>query len=220
MENDDGMALDASQQQGGRTQLVHTVSEAQTRALAHVVAAHLTPGSIVWLDGPLGSGKTTLVRYLAEAFGIDGSSVSSPTYTLCHNYTSPTGVTLAHLDAYRFGEDDDLLQLGGEELWGRDDVIWIVEWPERIEHLMPVATVVIDIEHLGPTKRGFAIRGIDAEIRSVFGSCPICGQPTMHGAENAPFCSSQCRLVDLNKWFSGAHRISREMTADDLDGQV
>lgn len=188
-----------------------------TRALAHRLADDVRAGDILTLDGMLGAGKTTFVRFFAEALGVDLRSVSSPTYVLCHEYETKRGLALIHIDAYRLGAEDDVLELGGEELWMRPNAVWIVEWPDRIAESMPEATLRLEIEHAGPTARRFTIHGVREGFGQRFGKCPQCGKPAMRDATYAPFCSDRCRLVDLSKWFSGAHVISRPLTADDFE---
>lgn len=100
-----------------------------TRALARSVVAELPSGALLLLSGPLGAGKTTFTQAIAAALGVT-APVTSPTYTLAHEYPSPAG-TLVHLDAYRLG--------GGAPLAGAmlDDYIEharlvIVEWGEDL----------------------------------------------------------------------------------------
>ncbi len=100
--------------------------------LASQVVQSLAPGSLLVLSGPLGSGKTTLVKSLARALG-SAADVTSPTYALVHEYPTPSG-TLAHLDAYRLPSATVLFDLGLSELQERSRLT-VVEWGEAlIEH--------------------------------------------------------------------------------------
>ena len=102
-----------------------------TGALAREVLPLLPQGALVALQGPLGAGKTTLVRFLAEALGFEGR-VTSPTYTLIHTYPTPEG-PLVHADLYRL-KDPKLLP---PQLWsaGEGARLIVVEWgePEALE---------------------------------------------------------------------------------------
>ena len=96
--------------------IVHTTeSEEQTSAVARELAGGLAAGDVVLLEGNLGAGKTAFVRGLADGLGIDISEVSSPTFTLVHEYRGGR-LTLYHVDLYRLDraatEDLGLEELG------------------------------------------------------------------------------------------------------------
>ncbi|WP_117238028.1 tRNA (adenosine(37)-N6)-threonylcarbamoyltransferase complex ATPase subunit type 1 TsaE [Thermus sediminis] len=108
---------------------LHTLED--TRALAQEVLPLMPPGGVVALTGPLGAGKTTFVRFLAEALGFRGR-VTSPSYTLIHAYPTPEGL-LVHADLYRLEDPKPLLpQLLAAEEEAR---LTLVEWgePETLE---------------------------------------------------------------------------------------
>ncbi|HTI42255.1 MAG TPA: tRNA (adenosine(37)-N6)-threonylcarbamoyltransferase complex ATPase subunit type 1 TsaE [Vicinamibacterales bacterium] len=108
-----------------------TASEAETQAVASELAATLKPGDVLLLSGDLGAGKTTFVKGLAAGLGIDPDEVSSPTFTLLHEYRGGR-LTLYHADLYRLDKTatDDL---GLEETGVRDGVL-AIEWPDRLSH--------------------------------------------------------------------------------------
>lgn len=110
-----------------------------TRRLARRLLAEAPPGTLVILAGPLGAGKTTLTSLLAEELGSD-ANVSSPTYTLIHEYPTPEG-TLVHIDAYRLGGAEQLLQLGLDDYLDRARLV-VVEWGEQLAPLYPDAVLV------------------------------------------------------------------------------
>ena len=116
-----------------------TTTEAETQALARDFASTLEPGDVVLLAGDLGAGKTTFVRGLAEGLGIDPREVSSPTFTLLHEYRGGR-LTLYHADLYRLDTtaSDDL---GLDETGVRDGVL-AIEWPDRLSHALKGARVV------------------------------------------------------------------------------
>jgi tRNA threonylcarbamoyladenosine biosynthesis protein TsaE len=118
-----------------------THSEGETAALARDLASRLRAGDVLLLSGDLGAGKTAFVRGLADGLGIDPELVSSPTFTLIHEYRGP-GLTLYHADLYRLDRavPEDL---GLED--SRDGVL-AIEWPERLAHDLPGAMrVTIDL---------------------------------------------------------------------------
>ena len=128
-------------------------SESATRAIAAALAPSLMPGAIVLLSGDLGAGKTAFVRGLAEGLGIDPDDVTSPTFTLVHEYRGGR-LPLIHVDLYRLdraeldeiGLDQDLAATG----------VTAVEWSDRLARTMSGATV-IRIEDAGGDARRIEI---------------------------------------------------------------
>jgi tRNA threonylcarbamoyladenosine biosynthesis protein TsaE len=116
-------------------------------AVARDLARELSAGDVLLLSGNLGAGKTAFVRGLAEGLGIDPDEVSSPTFTLQHEYRGGR-LPLYHVDLYRL-ERGGTADLGLEEL--RDGVL-AVEWPDRLTYTLPRATQV-DIEILDGDRR-------------------------------------------------------------------
>jgi tRNA threonylcarbamoyl adenosine modification protein YjeE len=124
--------------------------EAATVALAGALAPLLEAGDSIALDGPLGAGKTTLVRALVAALGGAPDQVASPTYTLLHRYAAR--VPIVHIDAYRLAGPRDLSALGFDEL--ADESIALVEWAERVREALPAPTRwTVALEHTGSGAR-------------------------------------------------------------------
>jgi tRNA threonylcarbamoyladenosine biosynthesis protein TsaE len=118
-------------------------SEHATQEIARQIAADLRPGDVLLLSGDLGAGKTTFVRGLAEGLGIDPEDVSSPTFTLVHEYRGGR-LALYHADLYRL-EKTATDDLGLEEIGVQEGVL-AIEWPDRLTHSLPGAkTVSIDM---------------------------------------------------------------------------
>jgi len=133
---------------------VHTTrSEQETAAVAKALAEDLRAGDILLLSGNLGAGKTAFVRGLAEGLEIDPREVSSPTFTLVHEYRGGR-LALYHVDLYRLDRaaTDDL---GLDEL-GVDDGVLAIEWPDRLTHPLEGATTV-RIEIVDDTTRRISI---------------------------------------------------------------
>ena len=128
-------------------------SEEETTAVARELAARLTAGTVLLLSGDLGAGKTAFVRGLAQGLGVDPEEVSSPTFTLVHEYRGGR-LTLFHADLYRL-ERADTEDLGLEDA----DVaagILAVEWPERLGRPITGATS-ISIEVAGENERRIVV---------------------------------------------------------------
>jgi tRNA threonylcarbamoyladenosine biosynthesis protein TsaE len=130
-------------------------SEAETLAVAREYAASLRAGDVVLLSGNLGAGKTAFVRGLAEGLGIDPEQVSSPTFTIVHEYRGGR-ITLYHADLYRL-ERAATEDLGLEEMGVRDGVL-AVEWPDRLSHPLPGARAV-GLEIVGERRRRITLDG-------------------------------------------------------------
>ena len=130
-----------------------TESEEETQALARELASTLEAGDVLLLSGDLGAGKTTFVRGLAEGLGIDPAAVSSPTFTLLHEYRGGR-LALYHADLYRL-DKTATEDLGLEEAGVRDGVL-AIEWPDRLTHQLPGARTVT-MEFAGETARRISI---------------------------------------------------------------
>jgi tRNA threonylcarbamoyladenosine biosynthesis protein TsaE len=96
-----------------------------TRLFAKELVATLPEGALVLLTGPMGAGKTTLVKFLVEAMGFNGE-VTSPTYTLIHEYPTPKGL-IVHIDAYRMADQEELFNLGLEDYLPEARAV-LIEW--------------------------------------------------------------------------------------------
>lgn len=105
------------------------LDEAQVGELARRIAARVRGGEIFLLEGPLGAGKTFFTRALASALGVT-AGVSSPTYVILCSHDAARGLTLHHLDFYRFTRRENADELGLDDLSDAHSVI-VVEWPDR-----------------------------------------------------------------------------------------
>jgi len=129
-------------------------SAEQTRRLGMRLGSLLEKGDVVWLQGDLGSGKTTLVQGIAQGWG-SLDPVTSPTFVIVNMYRRPDQVNLYHLDAYRLqdaveAEDLDMelmLELGA----------LVVEWPERIAAALPATYLKINMRWIADEQRGLVL---------------------------------------------------------------
>lgn len=99
---------------------------------------------IVYLNGDLGAGKTTLARGFLRGLGYAGS-VKSPTYTLMEPYRIG-GKSICHLDLYRLADAEELEYLGVRDLL-QEPTILLIEWPERGRGVLPAADLAVQIDH-------------------------------------------------------------------------
>jgi tRNA threonylcarbamoyladenosine biosynthesis protein TsaE len=116
-----------------------TASAEETIELGRRLGRALGPGSVVSLEGPLGAGKTTLAKGIAEALGI-GEPITSPTFTLISSYQG--SVALHHVDLYRLRDHAEVEDLGLEELFAGDSVT-LVEWGEKAAGLLPPQVITV-----------------------------------------------------------------------------
>jgi tRNA threonylcarbamoyladenosine biosynthesis protein TsaE len=106
----------------------------ETIAFARDLASRLRPGTIIALNGDLGSGKTQFVKGLASGIGF-GGEVTSPTFTLIHEYVGGR-LPIYHFDFYRLENEDEALRLGLEE-YLQGNGICVIEWAGKFRGLLP-----------------------------------------------------------------------------------
>ena len=128
-----------------------TSSADETIALGVELAQLLTPPKLILLRGDLGAGKTTLVKGIAAALGAaEPDAVTSPTFTLVHEYAGP--VRVLHLDVYRLETERQLSTLGIEEML-EDENLVLIEWGEKFASLIERSDGALDIESIGEDTR-------------------------------------------------------------------
>lgn len=132
-----------------------TRSTEETYALAQKIAQELNGGEVILLNGTLGAGKTTFTKGLALALGVK-KTVVSPTFTIIKEYEGEK-LHLYHIDMYRLESDDELEELGVEELYREDSVV-VIEWNRAT--ILPNKVIKIDIEVIDPTTRKWEVKGI------------------------------------------------------------
>jgi len=139
-------------------------SPEETVALGKKIANFLASGSIVALEGCLGSGKTCLTKGIALGLGIT-ENITSPTYTIINEYQINNDLsrspTLFHIDAYRLNCDKDFEDIGGDEIINGGGIS-IIEWSERIQKSIPENSIIISIEITNPNSRTIKIKGLDS----------------------------------------------------------
>jgi tRNA threonylcarbamoyladenosine biosynthesis protein TsaE len=133
-------------------------AEAQT-AFGVRLAALLPEQCVVYLQGDLGTGKTTLARGILRGLGHQGAA-RSPTYTLIESY-EPGGRRVHHLDLYRLADPEELEYLGLRDLLA-EPALWLIEWPDRGAGVLPPPDLVIGIEY-HPEGRRLILVGLVAD---------------------------------------------------------
>jgi tRNA threonylcarbamoyladenosine biosynthesis protein TsaE len=144
-----------------REKRFRTRSVEGTLALGETLAEILKPPMLVILRGEVGAGKTTLVKGIAAALGAAvEEDVTSPTFTLVHEYVNDR-VHLFHLDLYRLETEEQIAVLGLEEMLAEPNALVLVEWGERFESVVKLASGEIAMEQGDGDMRGLLVRWKD-----------------------------------------------------------
>lgn len=139
---------------GDRGVTVEVDTEAETERLGRALAEIAGPGTVIGLVGPLGAGKTRLVRAIAERLGADPMAIASPTFVLIHEYEAV--VPIYHFDVYRLESPAAFEDLGVSDYWDAGGIC-LVEWADRVRDLLPDETWWIRIESLDASRRRLTI---------------------------------------------------------------
>lgn len=131
---------------------IHSLDELDK--VAEDVLASLDGRTVVAFDAPMGAGKTTLISRIAAKLG-SKDDVTSPTFAIVNQYEGSR--TVYHFDMYRIERWEEALDFGSEEYLSSGELC-LVEWPEKIEPLLPEDTMVVKIEILSDSSRRFVIR--------------------------------------------------------------
>jgi tRNA threonylcarbamoyladenosine biosynthesis protein TsaE len=145
---------------------ITTHSEEETIAFGRGLANALQPPKLAILSGPLGAGKTTLIKGIAEAFeAAQQEDVTSPTFTLIHEYRGPKA-SIYHIDLYRIDTERELATLGLEDLFQPNNLL-LIEWGEKFPRLLRDCDVQVRIERRGEQEREICVhdRAIPSDLR-------------------------------------------------------
>ena len=135
---------------------LHWRTEDDTAAFARRLAA--LPGlrhAFVELHGDLGAGKTSFVRHLLRALGVEGR-IKSPTYAVVEPHATPDGLAVSHFDFYRFNDPREWEDAGFRDLFAAPG-LKLAEWPEKAAALLPPADLVLQIEAQADDSRQVAL---------------------------------------------------------------
>ncbi len=135
-----------------------TFSDRETEEFAAELSKRIRPGTVICLDGDLGTGKTVFARGFARGLGIT-EPVVSPTFTILHGYDEGR-MPLWHFDVYRIEDPEEMYEIGFEDCFYGDGVS-LVEWASQIEELIPENAVRVRIRK--DPQKGFDYREITVE---------------------------------------------------------
>ncbi len=134
------------------TFISHNIEE--TKELAKKIANQLCAGKVVLLYGTLGAGKTTFTKALIKELGFDGV-VTSPTFSIYNVYQAKMPVY--HFDMYRIEDEGEATEIGIDEIFEDKNAISIVEWPEKVEQMLPEDAMKIKIYIIDENTRKFVV---------------------------------------------------------------
>lgn len=141
------------------------MSDEETVELGRRIARLLPRHAVVLLIGNLGAGKTTLAKGIVSGLGAARpEEVSSPTFTLIHEYGSESGHNaIYHIDLYRLDRAADVATLGLDEIFDREAIV-LLEWGERFPELLPEnhVRIYLDPDAADPQLRNIRVAGLSA----------------------------------------------------------
>ena len=134
---------------------VFSRSPEQTRRIGMRLGGALQAGDVICLQGDLGAGKTTFVQGIAQGWG-SLDSVSSPTFIIVNVYRGRDESRLFHMDAYRLDSASEAEELDLDAMLSQGPLI--IEWPERMEGLVPPENLWVNLEHIAEDEREMRFR--------------------------------------------------------------
>lgn len=138
-------------------------SEADLDRAAKEFVTLMGDETVYAFNGPMGAGKTTFIRALSRALGVSDDEANSPSFSIINEYRSDTTAELIyHFDLYRLESVDEALEIGVEDYFD-SGALCLLEWPERIEPLLPDDTVIVDIKVNPDESRTLTLRRADDE---------------------------------------------------------
>lgn len=133
-----------------------THSAEETFEMAYSIGEAITAPTVFLLQGDLGAGKTVFAKGIAAGLDIDPAEVNSPTFTLVNQHEGR--MRLYHLDLYRLeGSEDELTELGLEEMLNEPNAVVLIEWPERLGKFSVPRAVQVSINDLGGDERRLSL---------------------------------------------------------------
>ncbi len=127
----------------------------ETERIGSLVGEMLKGGDVIALSGELGTGKTTLVRGIAQGMKFDKEEVASPSFTLINEYDGP--LPLFHIDLYRLESEQELYEIGYEE-YIRGNGVVVIEWADKVHQAIPQESLWIILRYLDAKRREIVMK--------------------------------------------------------------
>lgn len=122
----------------------------QLHKFAKFISQNLKPGDVIYLQGDLGSGKTTFTQMLIQSLGYEGV-VKSPTYAIYENYDL-NEYSVVHMDLYRLSSPEELYYLAIDEIFDQQNIV-IIEWPDKGLSVLPPPNIILNFELIDSESR-------------------------------------------------------------------
>ena len=122
-------------------------SRDEMSSVAGELAQLVRPGFVMYFEGGLGVGKTTMIQDVFQHLGV-GDTVLSPTFSILKPYTLASGFELLHVDLYRIDDPAELLLIGIEDFLDTE-CAWFIEWPARGADVIPPPDICVELHHAG-----------------------------------------------------------------------
>ena len=123
---------------------INIKNEEETKKFGLKIGQEAVPGQVIGLIGDLGTGKTTLTKYIARGLGVE-ENISSPTFMIVRKYHGGR-MPLYHFDVYRIGDPEELFDIGADEYFDGDGLC-VVEWADMVMPQLPEDSMFICIEY-------------------------------------------------------------------------
>lgn len=124
---------------------LHISSLEQLPEVVHEFIAMMDDRTVYAFTGEMGAGKTTFIAELCRQLGVDEDVTNSPSFAIINEYRSETTAELIyHFDCYRLEDEREAIDIGAEDYFD-SGALCLIEWPERIENLLPDDTVEVNI---------------------------------------------------------------------------
>ena len=123
---------------------INIKNEEETKEFGLKIGQEAVPGQVIGLIGDLGTGKTTLTKYIARGLGVE-ENISSPTFMIVREYHGGR-MPLYHFDVYRIGDPEELFDIGADEYFDGDGLC-VVEWANMVMPQLPEDSMFICIEY-------------------------------------------------------------------------
>lgn len=136
---------------------INSIDQAAKEFIDYISSSTEIQSNIFAFYGKMGAGKTTFITALCRVLGVNEDVVNSPTFTIVNEYRAAKGFPIYHFDFYRLNRSQEAYDIGIEEYFTSNGLC-LMEWPEKIEEILPESTVKVSIEELPNKSRILSIK--------------------------------------------------------------